>query len=89
MNSGDSIAIVGAGPAGLCCALWLVEAGYRVTVLEKQTGLPEDIRASTFHPATLDLLEGSALPGHCWGRARGLAAGNTSAMEAMTASCSI
>jgi 3-(3-hydroxy-phenyl)propionate hydroxylase len=61
MNATESVTIVGAGPAGLCCALWLVEAGCRVTVLEKQTGLPEDMRASTFHPATLDLLEGSGV----------------------------
>ena len=61
MIPGDSITIVGAGPAGLCCALWLVEAGHRVTVLEKQTGLPEDMRASTFHPATLDLLDDSGV----------------------------
>lgn len=53
--------IVGAGPTGLCCALWLVRAGIRVTVLEREHGLPEDLRASTFHPATLDLLRDSGI----------------------------
>lgn len=57
MHPSESVTIVGAGPAGLCCALWLVRAGIPVTVLEKETGLPEDMRASTFHPATLDLLD--------------------------------
>lgn len=42
---------------GLYAAILLVDAGHRVVVLEKSSGLPMDMRASTFHPATLDLLE--------------------------------
>ncbi|MEM1413193.1 MAG: NAD(P)/FAD-dependent oxidoreductase [Pseudomonadota bacterium] len=61
MHPSESVTIIGAGPAGLCCALWLVRAGIPVTVLEKETGLPEDMRASTFHPATLDLLDESGI----------------------------
>jgi 3-(3-hydroxy-phenyl)propionate hydroxylase len=51
------IAIVGAGPVGLVSAALLVAAGHPVLVLEKNSGLARDMRASTFHPATLDLLE--------------------------------
>ena len=51
------ILIVGAGPVGLTAALLLVEAGLPVLVLEKNSGLARDMRASTFHPATLDLLK--------------------------------
>lgn len=61
MHPSESVTIVGAGPAGLCSALWLVRAGIPVTVLEKEPGLPEDMRASTFHPATLDLLDDSGI----------------------------
>jgi 3-(3-hydroxy-phenyl)propionate hydroxylase len=53
--------IVGAGPSGLVCALFLVRAGVPVTVLEQGAGLAEDMRASTFHPATLDLLQGTGV----------------------------
>ena len=49
--------IVGAGPVGLTTALLLVEAGHPVLVVEQNSGLARDMRASTFHPATLDLLE--------------------------------
>ncbi len=38
-------------------ALVLAEAGIAVTVLERNAQLVEDLRASTFHPPTLDLLE--------------------------------
>jgi len=55
------VLIAGAGPAGLVCALLLVRAGIPVTVLEQAHGLPEDMRASTFHPATLDLLQGTGV----------------------------
>jgi len=53
----DPIFIAGAGPVGLFAAVLLVDAGHRVVVLEKNSGLAMDMRASTFHPATLDLLE--------------------------------
>ena len=57
----DSVVIAGAGPTGLVAALMLVRAGVPVTVLERAHGLAEDMRASTFHPATLDLLHDSGI----------------------------
>ena len=51
------VAIVGAGPVGLCAALALAEAGVSVQVFEAAEAITEDLRASTFHPPTLDLLE--------------------------------
>ncbi len=50
------IVIAGAGPVGLFAAILLVRAGFQVIVLEKNDHLALDMRASTFHPATLDLL---------------------------------
>ena len=50
------ILIAGAGPVGLFCAVMLVRAGVPVIVLEQNDDLAQDMRASTFHPATLDLL---------------------------------
>src|SRR5919205_1132761 len=51
-----SVLIAGAGPVGLSAASVLAEAGIAVTVLEAQPGLPQNLRASTFQPPTLDLL---------------------------------
>jgi len=48
--------ISGAGPVGLVAALVLARAGVRVTVAEAAPALSLDLRASTFHPPTLDML---------------------------------
>lgn len=52
-----AVAIVGAGPVGLSCAYFLRLAGVPVVVLEAGESLAVDMRASTFHPPTLDMLE--------------------------------
>lgn len=61
MTRGERIVIVGAGPVGLCLALKLARDGIAVTVLEKEPALPTDLRASTFHPPTLEMLESLGL----------------------------
>lgn len=57
MKKTPHVLIAGAGPVGLVSALALAQAGIRVTILERHASLAEDLRASTFHPPTLDLLE--------------------------------
>jgi 2-polyprenyl-6-methoxyphenol hydroxylase-like FAD-dependent oxidoreductase len=57
MTAPLDIAIIGAGPVGLTLALLLTEAGQRVTVLEAGPAIAEELRASTFHPPTLDFLD--------------------------------
>ena len=51
------VVVSGAGPTGLCTAIELARRGVPVTVLEKGAGLATESRASTFHPATLELLD--------------------------------
>ena len=51
------VIIVGAGPVGLVTANLLADAGMPVTLVEASVVLPRDLRASTFHPPTLDMLE--------------------------------
>jgi 3-(3-hydroxy-phenyl)propionate hydroxylase len=53
----QSVIIVGAGPVGLVTAALLVEQGIPVVLIEACNELPHDLRASTFHPPTLDMLE--------------------------------
>jgi 3-(3-hydroxy-phenyl)propionate hydroxylase len=50
------VLIAGAGPVGLAAANVLADAGVAVTVLEAEPHLPENLRASTFQPPTLDML---------------------------------
>lgn len=42
---------------GLTAALALADAGVKVHVFEAASGIVEDLRASTFHPPTLDMLD--------------------------------
>ena len=56
MSDNDCVLIAGAGPVGCCAALYLAQRGIPVKLLEAANELPEDLRASTFHPPTLDML---------------------------------
>ena len=51
------VVVVGAGPVGCVAAAELASGGVDVTLLEAAPELPRELRASTFHPATLDLLD--------------------------------
>ncbi|PPR11721.1 MAG: Para-nitrophenol 4-monooxygenase [Alphaproteobacteria bacterium MarineAlpha11_Bin1] len=57
MSENERVLISGAGPVGCCAALFLAQRGIPVTLLEAAAELPEDLRASTFHPPTLDMVE--------------------------------
>ena len=50
------VVICGAGPSGTTLALSLATHDIPVVLLEKEHELPVDLRASTFHPVSLDLL---------------------------------
>jgi 3-(3-hydroxy-phenyl)propionate hydroxylase len=56
MKNHHPVVIVGAGPVGLVSALSLARSGIESVVLEAADQFPEDLRASTFHPPTLDML---------------------------------
>ena len=56
MTKQTQVIIAGAGPVGCVTALILARAGVSVQVLEAEAGLISDLRASTFHPPTLDML---------------------------------
>lgn len=52
----ERVLIAGMGPAGLVAGLMLARAGIAVALFEAEPELPTDLRASTFHPPTLDML---------------------------------
>ncbi|EIZ80519.1 monooxygenase FAD-binding protein [Novosphingobium sp. Rr 2-17] len=51
------VAIAGAGPVGTVIATLLAQAGISVILLEAGTDCAQDLRASTFHPPTLEMLD--------------------------------
>ena len=53
----DQIIIVGAGPVGLTAALALARRGIPTVLLAAEPQLVMELRGSTFHPPTLDLLD--------------------------------
>ena len=53
----ERVLVVGAGPVGLVAACSLAMDGIPVTVVERSRELPMDLRASTFHPPTMDMLD--------------------------------
>ena len=53
----ERVIIAGAGPVGLIGALALARQGVPVTLIDALPEPAEDLRASTFHPPTLDMLE--------------------------------
>lgn len=57
MSDLDRVLVAGAGPVGCSAALYLARQGIPVTVIEAGNELPVDLRASTFHPPTLDMLD--------------------------------
>ncbi|MEX2455579.1 MAG: NAD(P)/FAD-dependent oxidoreductase [Rhodospirillaceae bacterium] len=61
MSKNQRVLIAGGGPVGAAAAWLLTLRGIPVTVLEAAEGVQQDYRASTFHPPTLDLLEGTGI----------------------------
>lgn len=51
------VVIAGAGPVGTVMATLLAQAGVDVVVLETGADCAQDLRASTFHPPTLEMLD--------------------------------
>lgn len=72
MPAPGRVIVVGAGPVGCTAAAVLAGRGMAVTLMEAEPELPLELRASTFHPATLDLLDDLGVVGELIDR--GLAA---------------
>lgn len=58
------VLIVGGGPVGLTLAWRLSDAGIPVRLFEAEEEIPDQLRASTFHPPTLDMFDASGITDH-------------------------
>ena len=56
MQHDARVIVVGAGPVGAVTALALVKKGIPVTLIEAEAEPPEDQRAATIHPPTVEML---------------------------------
>mgnify|MGYP001309540086 CR=1 FL=1 len=63
MTDARRVIVVGAGPVGLVAALGLARQGIPVTVLEAEPALTRDLRAGSYHPPTLEMLEPLGITG--------------------------
>ena len=52
----DVVLVIGAGPVGLVATASLISHGIPAKLIEATEDLAQDLRASTFHPPTLDFL---------------------------------
>ncbi|MCW1383814.1 FAD-dependent monooxygenase [Novosphingobium sp. KCTC 2891] len=56
MKKNCEVLVVGAGPVGTTCAARLASMGLSVTLIEAEADCAHDLRASTIHAATLEML---------------------------------
>jgi FAD binding domain len=49
--------VVGGGPVGLVAAAHLIQSGIPVTLFEATASVSQELRASTFHAPTMDMLD--------------------------------
>jgi 3-(3-hydroxy-phenyl)propionate hydroxylase len=56
MQHDERVIVVGAGPVGAVTALALVKKGIPVTLIEAEAEPPEDQRAATIHPPSVEML---------------------------------
>ncbi len=57
MGKSDRVIVAGAGPVGLVAATYLAKRGIPVTLVETEPEIGNELRASTVHPPTLDMME--------------------------------
>jgi 2-polyprenyl-6-methoxyphenol hydroxylase-like FAD-dependent oxidoreductase len=71
MAAGNPVVlVVGAGPVGLALAYGLGLAGVDVTLLDREPQVSRQLRASTFHPPTLDMLDAWGITAELLSRGR-------------------
>ncbi len=63
MSDAVAVLVAGAGPVGLSAALSLAQAGIDVRVIDIAANVDKRMRASTFHPPTLDMIADLGLAG--------------------------